>query len=163
MSRLWSRWGALAALLAIGCGAPFVTIAAPAVAPGAAPVLGGALAHPGPLDAAALAKLPQISLPVAYGTGHGVTSGRYAGVLLWDLLQQAGPTDQPGKHASLRHTLLVVGQDGYAVAFSFGELSPGGTADPVLLVADAGGWNLVVPGDRTGARDVHQVARISVQ
>lgn len=127
------------------------------------PILDGALTRTGPIAPAALARLPQISLPVAYGTGHGVTSGRHTGVLLWDLLQQAGPRDEPGKHAGLRHTLLVTGADGYAAAFSFGELDPGGTADPVLLVREGGGWNLIVPGDRTGARDVHQVARITLR
>lgn len=127
-------------------------------------LLDGALSHPGPIDAGTLAHLPQVSLPVVYGTGKGVRSGRYDGVLLWDLLQQAGPKDEAGKHTGLRHTLLVVGHDGYQVAFSFGELDPAAGADPVLLVSPPGaGAELIVPGDRTGARDVHDVARISVR
>lgn len=127
-------------------------------------LLDGALAHPGAVDANLLARLPHASLPVVYGTGKGVRSGRYDGVLLWDLLQQAGPKDEAGKHTALRHTLLVTGHDGYEVAFSFGELDPAAGADPVLLVTTPGdGASLIVPGDRTGARDVHDVARISVR
>ena len=123
----------------------------------------GAVAHPGPVDAATLAHLPQQNLPVVYGTGHGVRDGRYAGVMLWDLLLHAGPQDETGKHARLRHTVMVSGRDGYAVAFSFGELDPGGSADPVLLVPGGATIDLLVPGDRTGARDVHDVAHITVR
>ena len=140
--------------------------AAPPLAAGVAAgavLVDGAVEHGGPVDAARLARLPQQSLPVTYATGQGVRSGRYQGVLLWDLLQQAGPLDQPGKHAALRHTVLVSGGDGYAVAFSFGELDPGGSADPVLLATQDGSMQLVVPDDRTGARDVHDVIRISIK
>ena len=37
-----------------------------------------------------------------------------------------------------------------------------GGADPVLLVQSGSSFGLVVPGDRTGARDVHDVAHITV-
>ena len=95
-------------------------------------------------------------------TGHGVSHDRPSGVRLWDLLMQAGPRNAPAKHAILRHTLTVSGRDGYQVAFSFGELDPDGSADPVLVVMTAGHASLVVPGDRTAARNVHDVARMTV-
>ena len=125
--------------------------------------LDGAVAHPGPVDPASVARLATLSLPVVQATGHGVAQSRASGVLLWDLLQQAGSTDVAAKHAALRHTLLVVGRDGYQVAFSFGELDPAGGADPVLVVVSAGTVGLVVPGDRTAARAVHDVVRMTVR
>ena len=134
--------------------------AAPASAPGL--VLDGAVAHPGPLAPSALARLAVVSVPVNQVTGHGMSHGRPSGVRLWDLLLQAAPRNEPAKHAILRHTLVVSGRDGYRVAFSFGELDPDGTADPVLVVMAAGHADLVVPGDRTAARNVHDVARMTV-
>ena len=137
--------------------------AAPARAQGApAVVLDGAVAHPGPLDPSALARLAVVSVPVSQVTGHGVSHDRPSGMRLWDLLMQAGPRNEPAKHAILRHTLTVSGRDGYQVAFSFGELDPDGSADPVLVVMTAGHASLVVPGDRTAARNVHDVARMTV-
>ncbi len=147
----------LAALL------PAIPLRAQPAASASAPlVLDGAVAHPGPLDLSALARLPVVSVPVNQATGHGVSHGRPSGVRLWDLLLQAGPRNEPAKHAILRHTLTVSGRDGYQVAFSFGELDPDGTADPVLVVMAAGHADLVVPGDRTAARNVHDVARMTV-
>ncbi len=125
-------------------------------------VLDGAVARSGPVDPSALARLPVISVPVSQITGHGQSHDRPSGVRLWDLLQQAGPRDAAAKHAGLRHTVTVVGRDGYQVAFSFGELDPDGSADPVLVVVSAGRAGLVVPGDRTAARNVHDVARMTV-
>ena len=136
---------------------------APALAQGVpAVVLDGAVAHPGPIDPPALARLAVVSVPVSQVTGHGVSHDRPSGVRLWDLLMQAGPRNEPAKHAILRHTLTVSGRDGYQVAFSFGELDPDGSADPVLVVMTAGHASLVVPGDRTAARNVHDVARMTV-
>src|SRR5262249_33294552 len=40
------------------------------------------------------------------------------GVLLWTLLEKAQTIDEPGKNASLKHTLLITGRDGYAVALA---------------------------------------------
>ncbi len=137
--------------------------AQPAAVAAASPfVLDGAVARPGPLDPQALARLPVVSVPVSQLTGHGMSHERPSGVRLWDLLLQAGPQNAPAKHAILRHTLTVVGRDGYQVAFSFGELDPDGSADPVLVVVSAGHASLVVPGDRTAARNVHDVARMTV-
>ncbi len=131
-------------------------------APASSFVLDGAVAHPGPLDPSALARLAVVSVPVSQVTGHGTSRSRPSGVRLWDLLLQAGPRNEGAKHAILRHTLTVYGKDGYQVAFSFGELDPDGSADPVLVVTEAGHASLVVPGDRTAARNVHDVARMTV-
>jgi len=140
-------------------------VSCPAGAAESGLLLDGAVAHPGPVSLEMLSGLPQQSMVVAYGTEHGVHAGRVSGVLLWDVLQQAGLVNDPAKHGLLRHTLMVTGRDGYAVAFSLGELSPAGTADPVLLVRDAGTrhFDVAVPGDHAGARDVHDVVHIAVR
>ena len=143
-------------------GVPPPAMAQPVVPPPAV-VIDGAVAQGGSFDATRLARLPQQDLPVSYGTGGGVHGGRYQGVLLWDLLAQAAPIEQPAKNPGLLHTVLVTGRDGYAAAFSFGELDPGGSADPVLLAMRRGALQLLVPGDHTGGRDVHDVVRITVK
>jgi hypothetical protein len=150
--------------LTIGLGGTLLLAATPAgAAPPAGLSLEGAVSRPGTVGPAELTTLPQLSLPVVQGTEHGLTRNRYAGVLLWDLLQRAGPRDDPKiKHAGLRHTVLVTGRDGYAVAFSFGELDPAAGAEPVMVIQAAHGLDLVVPGDHAAARDVHDVARIEV-
>ena len=79
------------------------------------------------------------------------------------LLAQAAPIEQPVKNPGLLHTVLVTGRDGYAAAFSFGELDPAGGADLVLLAMWKGRFELLVPGDHTGGRDVHDVVRITVR
>ena len=80
------------------------------------------------------------------------------------------PIDEPGKNASLRHTLLIAGRDGYAVALAFGEIDPHYEGKSVIL-AYAGGeppvsfgaLRLVVPGDAHGGRSVRDVAAIEVK
>lgn len=154
-------------LIPILAGAVLLAAVPPALAqPASAPVtvvVDGAVAQGGSFDSARLARLPQQNLPVTYGTGGGVHGGRYQGVLLWDLLTQAAPIELPAKNPGLLHTVLVTGHDGYAAAFSFGELDPGGSADPVLLAMRNGALQLLVPGDHTGGRDVHDVVRITVR
>jgi hypothetical protein len=91
----------------------------------------------------------------------GKSSGGYTGVLL------AGLVDEPSKNASLRHTLLITGRDGYAVTLAIGELDPHYEGKSVIL-AHAGGdspassaqLRLVVPGDVHGGRSVRDVAVI---
>jgi hypothetical protein len=56
-----------------------------------------------------LKSLPSTTINVTFETGNGKSSGHYTGVLLWTLLEKAGLVDEPGKNASLRHTLLVTG------------------------------------------------------
>ncbi len=86
------------------------------------------------------------------------------------MLENAGLVDDPGKNASLKHTLLITGRDGYAVALAIGELDPHYEGKSVIL-AYAGGdppastaqLRLVVPGDVHGGRSVRDVAAIEVR
>ena len=114
--------------------------------------------------------MPAVTVDVTFETGEGKKSGRYTGVLLWALLEKAGPIDEPGKNAQLRHTLLITGRDGYAAALALGELDPHYEGKSVIL-AYAGGragrlvraLRLVVPGDAHGGRSVRDVSSIELR
>jgi hypothetical protein len=41
---------------------------------------------------------PSSTMSVAYGTGQSFQTGRYTGVSLWDLLQEAGVKNTTGKN-----------------------------------------------------------------
>jgi hypothetical protein len=145
----------------------------PTLAAGEGPepaVLRGAVKQELVLDEALLTSLPQVSVDVSFETGEGKKSGRYTGVLLWTLLAKAVPVDAPGKNASLRHTLLVTGRDGYAVALAFGEIDPHYEGKQVILAHSGGeppasfaALRLVVPGDAHGGRSVRDVAAIEIR
>ena len=133
-------------------------------------VLRGAVKHEFVLDDALLKTFPAITVNVTFETGQGKKVGTYAGVLLWALLEKAVTIDEPGKNAQLRHTLLITGRDGYAVAIAIGEIDPHYEGKSVILAyaggepaASFGSLRLVVPGDAHGGRSVRDVATIEVQ
>lgn len=163
---------AVALLLAAS---PLGAQAVPPMPGGYAPTveLGGLLDRPARLDSAALARLPASELMMADGHGAAPDSARYRGVLLWELIRQAGPqTDSARKGDLLRHYVVVTGSDGYQVTMAVGELLPDYAAQPVLLAwlrngepldSTHGMAQLLVPGDRRRSRSVHNVARIEFQ
>jgi len=132
----------------------------------------GAVAKPTTFTLRDLQLLPPTSENVYYNTGAGPVSGKFTGVLLWDLLNQVVITTNPAvKNDILRKTIVVTATDGYVVAISAGELSPsfGGNQvlvayaqDGKLLGADSGFARLVFPGDKAGGRYVSWVKSIQV-
>jgi len=133
-------------------------------------VLEGAVKQQLVLDEAFLKSFPATTIDVTFETGQGKSSGRYTGVLLWSLLEKAGLVDQPGKNANLKHTLLITGRDGCAVALAIGELDPHYEGKSVILAyadgdppASVAQLRLVVPGDAHGGRSVRDVAVIEVR
>jgi hypothetical protein len=89
---------------------------------------------------------------------------------LWSLIQKAGFIDEPGKNPALRHTLIVTGWDGYAVALAVGELDPLYEGKSVILAYDGGvlpasrtALRLFVPTDVHGGRSVRDVATIDIR
>jgi hypothetical protein len=73
-----------------------------------------------------------------------------------------------GKNAALRHTILVIGSDGYAVALSEGEVDPKLEGKQVILALTKNGTaldqpQLVVPLDAHASRDVHDVVGIEIK
>ena len=63
-----------------------------------------------------LSKLPRVEEEIAFQTSKGEEKGRYAGVMLWDLLQENGLKKLEG-HKILEHDFAVTGRDGYKILF----------------------------------------------
>ena len=132
--------------------------------------LDGVVKQPLVLDETLLKSLTPVTVDVTFESAQGKKSGCYTGVLLWSLLEKAEPIDAPGKNASLKHTLLITGRDGYAVALAIGEIDPRYEGKQIII-AYAGGdrsasmssLRLVVPGDVHGGRNVRDVAKIEVR
>ena len=127
------------------------------IAGGAAPLV---------LTPEAIARLPVVQ--VAVPGGHGGPAS-YEGPLLWTLLDQAHAVDTANPHSQGRQTVLVTGRDGFVAVLALGEISPDFEGKQVILAERRDGQPLgpehlriVVPGDRRGARGVHDVVRIVV-
>lgn len=154
-----------------GAGVAAVALVAWAGAAVAGPaVLQGAVTTPLTLDRATLDALPAQTVDVRFETSKGPEAGTYRGVLLWDLLGRAGLVNAPGKNTVLRHSLMVTGTDGYAVAVALGELSPDFAGKAVIVAFEGGAGKasydhlrLIVPGDRHGGRAVSDLASIEVR
>jgi DMSO/TMAO reductase YedYZ molybdopterin-dependent catalytic subunit len=122
------------------------------------------------LTASDLQALPPTSVSVSFVTGHGQETGTYTGALLWTLLDGASIVDQDPK-AHLRHTILVTGSDGYAVALSVGEIDPKFEGKSVIVayardgkpLGAAEGLRLIVPGDSHGGRADRDVVQIEAK
>jgi DMSO/TMAO reductase YedYZ molybdopterin-dependent catalytic subunit len=153
------------AVLAIGLAA--LAISAAAQEPATVAVV-GAVQHPLTLTIADLRAMPSIEWTGSQQTDRGPAQGKFQGVLLWRVIDKAGLLNGPQKNAYLRHTILVSGSDGYAVALSEGELDPKLEDKKVLLAYEKDGTpltapRLVVPGDAHAARSVHDVVTVEVK
>ncbi|TPG49296.1 PEP-CTERM sorting domain-containing protein [Roseomonas nepalensis] len=135
--------------------------------------LGGAVDRPGSYALADLQALPALTTAVTYGTGTGQVSAAFTGPTLWSVLSGAGLTPVPdARNSTLRNVVVATGSDGYAVAFSGGELDPrfGGSRNPALIAYARDGQPLgldgfartVAPGDAAGGRYVSNLAGIDV-
>ena len=161
-----AKWALIAAAL--------VFQACPAWAvPTTSLLLAGAVDRPGTLALPDLQALPGQTAAVTYGTGRGPVSASFTGPTLWSVLGQAGLTPVPGaRNSILRNVVVATGSDGYAAAFSGGELDPrfGGSRAPVLAAYAQDGQPLsadgfaraVVPGDTAGGRYVSNLAGLDV-
>ena len=136
--------------------------------------LTGAVNQPGQYGLAELQAFPPVSESVTYGTGSGPVSATYTGAALYARLSAAGLQAPAGaKNGTLRDVVVATGSDGYAVAFSEGELDPkfGGKPSAPDLVAYAangsplttdGFARITAPGDSKGGRYVSNVASLNV-
>lgn len=124
--------------------------------------------HPA-LSLEALSALPQVEQEVTFKTSKGLSTARYKGPLLWDVLASTGALEGLDRNKELAKTLLVTAVDGYEIAFSIGELAPefGNSTNLLVLETDGeklrDGFRIVVQGDKRGARAVHNVARIELR
>ena len=125
----------------------------------------GMVAHPGPV---ALGALKPVVVSASFHTMHGQQSHRWSGPLLLDVVNAASVVDAPGKRTHMQHVILARGADGYAVAIAIGEIEPGGEGKHVIvaLLEDdkpIPAPRIVVPGDSSFTRGVHDLAELSVR
>ncbi|NJL53978.1 molybdate ABC transporter substrate-binding protein [bacterium] len=89
----------------------------------------------------------------------------WQGVRLWDLLAAAQVNvnaDVPGDALSL--FIVATAREGRQIVLSWAEVDPAYGRAPVLVVlGEAGGWRLVVPGDAQAGRSLLDLATLSVR
>jgi DMSO/TMAO reductase YedYZ molybdopterin-dependent catalytic subunit len=115
-----------------------------------------------------LKKMPAEHADAVYQGDHGPTTARYTGILLWALIEAAGGIDDATRGAAARHAIRVTATDGYAVVISTGEIAPEIGGKQALVAYERDGapladFRVVVPGDKSGDRNVHDVATIAVE
>jgi len=121
------------------------------------------------LSQQALAAMPAAERDVTFETSKGPATRHYKGVLFWDVLQANKALDGQKPAEQLKKTFLVSARDGYQIAFSIGEIHPDFGNLPLMLVTAVdgkpldGGWRLVAPGDKRGARAVYEVVKIELR
>lgn len=116
---------------------------------------------------------PSITLTVSFGAGQTFQTGRYTGVLLWHLLQEAKVKVDPARNNDkLRKYVVVTGSDGYDAIYSLGELDPDFGGQIVMVAYDKDGQPLgpgegmarsIIDSDKRGGRSVSNVVRIEVR
>jgi DMSO/TMAO reductase YedYZ molybdopterin-dependent catalytic subunit len=132
-------------------------------------VVTGDVPTPLTLNASDLAAMPREHVELTEQDGGKTT---YEGVPLQEILKRAGiPFGRAMRGKALAAYVLAEAKDGYAVAFSLGELDPdlGGTR---VIVADTrdgkplfsyqGPIRLVIPADKEGARSVRMLEKLEV-
>jgi DMSO/TMAO reductase YedYZ molybdopterin-dependent catalytic subunit len=133
----------------------------------------GAVNQPRTFTRPDLLALPQSTEQVTYLSGSKTVQSTFQGPTLWTVLEASGLAAPPGvKNPTLRDVVVATGSDGYAVAFSGGELDPrfGGARAPDLVGVVEDGQPLgsdgfartVVPGDARGGRYVSNLTNLNV-
>ncbi len=125
----------------------------------------GMVAHPGPVD---VTKLKQIDVTGSFDSMSGKQTHRWTGPLLLDVVNAAGIKDEAGHRTRMRHVVLVSGSDFYAAAIALGEIDAKAEGKHVIVALTQDGEvmktpRLVVPGDASLTRCVHDLAGIEVR
>jgi DMSO/TMAO reductase YedYZ molybdopterin-dependent catalytic subunit len=115
-----------------------------------------------------LKKMQAEHADVSYQTERGPVTASYTGVLLWSLMDQAGGIDDTTRNAVVRHMIRITATDKYVVVLSTGEISPDFGNVRALVAYERDGkpldnFRVVMPGDKHGARDIHDVVTIAVE
>lgn len=151
---------------------PLAVVAAlTASAPAAAQTLQttGSAGQTASLDAAAVAALPRVSVPLSiHGADHV-----FEGPLLLDVLKAVGAeTGRDLRGPALAQAVIVRATDGYAVVFGLAELDPGTRPNRIILAdrmdgaplpTEDGPYRLVAEGDLRPARSARQVTSVEVR
>ena len=128
----------------------------------------GLVSNPLHLSLAELRAFSAIHVTAALASGRGPVALDCTGVAVSTLLERALPSLGTQRNAKLAHSLLVTGDDGYAVALSFGEIDPDYGHGMPIIATDCGGKaldapRLVVPGDAHAGRAVRGAVTIEVK
>jgi hypothetical protein len=128
-------------------------------------VVSGMVSHPGPV---LLLGLKPVTVSAHFATMHGEDAHSWTGPLLADVIAAAGVTDAPGKKTHWRHVIIAEGADHYGVAVSIGEIDPKGAGKQVIVAVKEGDKalaapRLIVPGDASFARGVHELVSLEVK
>jgi DMSO/TMAO reductase YedYZ molybdopterin-dependent catalytic subunit len=120
------------------------------------------------LTLADLGGFPATHVSATQVSGHGPVPLDCTGVSLGAIIAKAGLDVGAKNNANLAHTLLVTGDDGYAVALSLGEIDPNYGSAPAIIATTCNGKpeenpRLVVPNDKHGGRAVQGVVSIEVK
>jgi len=141
--------------------------------------LGGKVSNPKSFTTATLGQYQSSKITVSYFSGSsGLVTKTFIGVPLYDLITEAGViTDSTRKNDMLRKYLEINATDCYQVIVAVAEILPAtggqqamvafGAADEtgaiVPLDDSEGAVKLVMPGDKTGGRDVFHLSSIVVR
>ena len=132
--------------------------------------IAGDVTNPLTLTLADLAKLPRTSVSVKNEGSDEQTT--YEGVLLYDVLKQAGaPVGKQLMGKALATYVLAEARDGYQVVYALPEFDPSFT-DNKIIVADTvngkplfqyqGPFRIVMPQEKKGARSIRMLEKITV-
>jgi DMSO/TMAO reductase YedYZ molybdopterin-dependent catalytic subunit len=132
--------------------------------------IGGDVATPLTLSLADLKKMPRKTLSVVMP--HDEKAATYEGVLVSDLLRQAGATQgEKLRGPAMATYVLMEAADGYRVIFSLAELDPAildsnvivaDTVDGAPLTVAQGPLRIVAPNDKRPARWIRMLKSITV-
>jgi hypothetical protein len=160
--------GLLLAWLSAWSVAVFAADGPASVAPAAVVTIGGEVATPLRLDAAALAKMPRQRVEAS---AHGV-AGTWEGVALLDVLRAAGaPIGDALRGRNLVLYVRIGATDGYQVVYALAELDPGfrdarvilaDTRDGKPLDAKEGPFRIIAADERRPGRWVRNVNAIDL-
>jgi DMSO/TMAO reductase YedYZ molybdopterin-dependent catalytic subunit len=133
----------------------------------------GAVDHPRTVTPADLQHEPQTTETVFMHTGHRALTGKFTGVSLWTLLEEAGvTTDATKKNDILHRSVVVTGSDGYSAVLSIGEIAPEFGGDQAIIAYQEAGKpidgadgfaRLIIPGDKAAGRAVSAITSIEVK
>ena len=137
-------------------------------APGPMLALEGKIKQPQHWTLDDLKKMPSQKVQISYLTERGQVNASYTGVPLWSLLQTAGGIDDATRNAIVVHTIRITATDNYVVVLSTGEIAPDYGNAQALVAYERDGkpldtFRVVMPGDKHGARDIHDVATIKIE
>lgn len=117
----------------------------------------------------ALKALPQVERTISFKTSKGQKTATYKGPLLWNVVQSTKALEGLGHNGELAKALLATADDGYQILYSIGEIAPDfGNATIILALEVDGkplpqGFEIVVQGDKRGARALHNINRIELR